>query len=158
MLMNSGQAVKDSTYEMTVALYTDPSGTSPLWSDRFEAQTSGGTYALTLGSGAPLPPSSKLDQPLWVGITIDGIKMLPLTQFTTTPFALNIADGAITAKKLNTDYVSEISVEGVKATGKGTPLNLASCSGIELRYDEESRNVIIGAVEQQENTPNSAVY
>ncbi len=150
-----GNTVPDGTYEITVGLYADALGQEQVWHDTYQAPVHNGVFNLYLGNGAtPLPSSTEMNRPLWVGTSINGSeKMLPLTPLTASPYALNLpdhaittgklADGAVTAEKVDMDYVSGISVNGQKISGKGTVLDIRSSDDIGIEYDEVSKSLLI---------------
>ena len=122
----NGTTVSDGQYEMTVTLYADQSGTQPVWSDIYNADVRAGVFSVLLGAGKPLPASKSLDRTLWVGVRIgQGKEMRPLTQLGGVPYALNVADKAITAEKIDADYISSFSVNGRKISGNGKSVRLS---------------------------------
>jgi hypothetical protein len=89
---------------ITARLYANVEGTEQVWEGTYKTYITDGIFALPLGAGKyPLPDPTKLDKQLWVGITIDGIELRPLTQLTSSPYALNVADKSITKAKLADD-------------------------------------------------------
>src|ERR1051325_9300322 len=101
-----GQPVKDGQYAVTVTLYNDADGQTSLWKGTYTAQLVNGVFSLTLGDKAqPLPSAVKMDGQVFAGVTFQGEEMRPLTPLSAVPYAMNVADGAITAKKMGTDYV-----------------------------------------------------
>lgn len=86
---------------ITARLYSDAEGTEEVWEGTYKTYVTDGIFALPLGAGKyPLPAPTKLDKQLWVGINVDGVDLLPLTQLTSSPYALNVADKSITKAKL----------------------------------------------------------
>ena len=153
---NRGQ-IGDGQYEITLSLYTDPSGTTRIWQDTYTTTVTGGIFNIYLGSqGVPLPTSDMLDRQLWIGTRVGNMpEMSPLTPLSASPYALNVSDksitttklsdGAVTAEKVDMDYVSEIRVNGEKISGRGTSLDLRSSDDFMIGYDRESRSVVITA-------------
>lgn len=91
---------------ITARLYGDAEGTETVWEGTYKTYVTDGIFALPLGAGKyPLPAPTKLDKQLWVGITVDGIELRPLTQLTSSPYALNVADKSITKAKLADDVL-----------------------------------------------------
>jgi len=158
---NNGDINIDGTYPITVTLYADSYGNSPVWKGTYSTTLHDGVFDITLGSGDfPLPDAPDMDRPLWAGISIDGgQEMRPLTALTSSPYAMNVADGAISAEKiadgavtpekLDMDYVSGVLVNGQKVTGRGTSLNLVGGGDIALRYDEASGSLRIESATNQ---------
>ena len=158
-----GSTLPDGTYEITVALYADALGQEQVWHDTYQAPVHNGVFNLYLGNGAtPLPSSTEMNRPLWVGTSINGSeKMLPLTPLTASPYALNLpdhtittgklADGAVTAEKVDMDYISGVTVNGEKITGAGTVLDIRSSDDIAIEYDEVNKSLNISRPHQTQN-------
>jgi len=158
---NIGTTTIDGTYPITVTLYADSHGNSPIWTGTYSTTLHDGVFDISLGSGDfPLPEAADMDRPLWAGVSIDGgQEMRPLTALTSSPYAMNVADGAISAEKiadgavtpekLDMDYVSGVLVNGQKVTGRGTSLNLVGGGDIALRYDEASGSLRIESATNQ---------
>ena len=152
-----GGAIADGSYEITVTIYGDAEGKSVVWRNSYTTDVRGGLFNLYLGGAdAPLPGAGALNRPLWVGTQVAGSgELRPLTPLSASPYALNVADkavtaeklaaGAVTAEKVDMDYVSEIRIDGEKVTGKGTVLNLESDENISLKYDAVTGSVKIGS-------------
>jgi hypothetical protein len=129
---------------ITVRLYRDESGTQPAWSDTFDATLTGGVLDLQLGSHKPLPSSSELEHPLWLGISIDGAAELkPYAQLGASPYALSIADRSVTANKMATDYVGSISINGQKLSGQGANVNFITGDGLDMTFDATTNSVML---------------
>jgi hypothetical protein len=141
----SGLAVKDGDYDFVAKLYSDANGSAALWHDSYHTRVTKGVFNIAIGSGpAPLPSSQVLDKPLYLGITINGAsEMRPLTQLSATAFALNVADSAITAQKMATDYVSSVQINGQQITSRGGAVNFMPGAGIEMRYDSGAQGIIV---------------
>lgn len=150
-----GVPFADGEYGITVTLYGDEQGTRPVWRQTCTTQVSGGIFNLYLGTReAPLPGTAEMNAPLWVGTSVNGgAEMRPLTPLSASPYALNVPDraitggklapGAVTADKVDMDYISELRIDGQKVSGKGTPLNLQSGDAITLHYDEATGSLTI---------------
>ncbi|HEX5317103.1 MAG TPA: hypothetical protein VFX22_10680, partial [Candidatus Kapabacteria bacterium] len=143
VLEQNGSLVQDGDYTLHLTLYGDAAGTSPVWQGTYTVHTTNGVFNVPLGSGQyPFPTPKAMDGALWLGVKIGEGAELPLTALSATAYAMNVADGSITAEKMATDYVGSISVNGQKITGTGTGLNFTSASGMALNYDP-TRNAII---------------
>ena len=127
----NGQPVPDGTHLLTIRFYSDAQGeASALWQDNFTVVTTNGVFSILLGSQAPLPEASVMAQPMWIGVSVDSTELRPLSQLTSSPYAMNVANGAITTEKMGTDYVGSISVNGAKVSGKGSNVNLVAGDGL----------------------------
>lgn len=153
-----GIPFSDGQYQVTVTLYGNEQGTGPIWQENYTTQVAGGVFNIVLGSGGKaLPPAEMMNRPLWIGTSVNGAEMRPLTPLTASPYAFNvpdkaitgskIADGAITAEKIDADYIGAIQVDGRQISSKGTVLNLVGTPAIPLNYDEETRSLTIGRTE-----------
>ena len=169
-----GTTIRDGQYPVTVTLYADEAGTKVVWQDTYTTSVVGGVFNVQLGSGATsLPAGDMMNTPMWVGFRLaDGSEMRPLTQMTSAPYALNvadnaittekiasgavgttaladgaittekIADGSVTAEKLGVDFFSEVQVNGEKVTGNGRLLNFA---GNGVNFDKATGSILIGS-------------
>ncbi len=150
-----GMPFADGQYEITVTLYADGRGDNVVWQDSYLTSVSGGVFSVLLGSGSKaLPSPDKLSTPLWIGTAFNGApEMRPLTPMTASPYALNVPDQAITsnklaakavtAEKVDMDYIAGVEIDGQQVTSKGTMLKLRSSDKIALTYDEVSQTVMI---------------
>jgi len=141
-----GLPIQDGTHLLTIRFYSDAQGDNPaVWQDVFHVETNGGVFSIILGSQAPLPDASVMSQPLWIGVTIDSSEFRQLSQFTASPYALTVANGAITGEKMGTDYVGSISINGTRITGKGSNINFMAGDGLQLSYDSLSSAIWLTA-------------
>ncbi len=147
----SGKPLPDGDYILGAALYTE-SGAHAIWHDNYRVHVARGIVNLALGSGAiPFPDISSVG-PVWLGLRINGSEELPLSQFTAAPYALTvpngaitttkIADNAVTAEKIGTEYVGSVSVNGQKVSNKGGDVNIVT-DGIDATVDPTSNSVIL---------------
>ncbi len=141
-------AVSDGKYKIIVQFYTDQEGTQSIWSDEYETQVIGGLFNIKLGSGStPLPSADQMNRPLWVGVSVNGSPELrPLTQLSSSAYALNIPNNSVTKEKIGTDYVGAIEINGKKVTKKGETLNLKDGAGINLLYDEATNSISLNSL------------
>ncbi len=132
---------------IAVALYSDEAGTQRIWQGSYLTTVTNGLFSIQLGSKAyPLPSASDLDRPLWVGVSVNtSEEMRPLTPLSASAYALGIADRTISAKKMATDYVASISIDGRKVTHRGSDLNIKSGPGMMLGYEESTNSLILGS-------------
>ena len=151
---------------LTVTLYSDANGTQRLWQQAMNITLdSSGVFNTLLGSADnPLPDAQTMDRPIWLGLSVDnGPELRPLSQLSASPFALNVADNAvtnskiadgsitstkladssITASKLAMNYISSISVNGEPVTGNGTPLNITGGDGVKVLFDPVSNSIFL---------------
>ena len=152
---NDGLPLPDGTYDITVSLFASEDGSNPIWQHTYTTGVVNGIFNLYLGSGnAPLPKSQDMNRPLWVGTSVNGSDfMKPLTPLTSSPYALNLpdqavttsklADDAVTAEKVDMPYLAGLRINGQDIIGKGAMVNIQSGKDIDIRYDEVSESVVI---------------
>lgn len=148
-----GTPVHDGEYRITLALYADPAGTIKVWEDTYATPIIDGIFNVYLGSGNMLlPDPGTMNRPLWVGTRIDDTdEMRPLTPLSASPYALNVpdrtittgklADGAVTAEKVDMDYIAGIAVNGQPVAAKGSLLNIEGSGDIALTYNDETNTI-----------------
>lgn len=135
-------ALPNGEHTFTVRLYGDEQGTTVLWQGEYRTTVTDGLFNLQLGSGGQDLPA--VHSGLWIGIQIDGgSELKPYTSITSAPYALNVANGSITAEKMNTDYVASIKINGKKIGGKATELNIIGGGGVSLLYDEKKQALLV---------------
>ena len=133
---------------ITIRLYGDSAGMDLTWEDAFTTNVQNGVFNLLLGSQKPLPATSLMDMPLWIGVSIgEGEAMKPYAPLSASPYALTVANGSITAEKISADYVGSISINGTKVTGNGSNVNLMAGNGLQLSYDPVSSDIWLSAAE-----------
>jgi hypothetical protein len=106
--LNQNEAsVSDGLYQLKVTLHADPQGKNAIWTDTYSTEVKGGIFTIQLGLGKALPDSKTMDQPLWLGVSVNGTdEQRPLTKLGAVSLALNVADQAITLKKLAPEVIS----------------------------------------------------
>ena len=142
----SGEIAPSGEFPVTFRLYGDAEGSEVIWEGTYDTPIERGLFSAELGSGTfPLPEGSKMSRSLWLGVRIgENPEMSPRTLLSASPYALTIPDGSVTAEKLGTEYVSAITIDGRKVTGRGLPLNITGGEGIALSYDPEGESLRIG--------------
>ena len=126
----NGQAM-NGTHKITATLYSDHLGTNAVWQGSYSAEITGGVFSVELGAGSQkLPDNAAMNQPLWVGIKVDGgDEMQPLTKLAAAPYALNVPDRSITMAKLAPDVVLGIGKTPIIQTVFDNPCGNNSSSG-----------------------------
>jgi hypothetical protein len=142
-IASNGSPGDSGMFAISVALYSDSGGAACVWRDTYWTPVTNGVFNLALGSHVQLPSNRDMDGPLWLGVSVNGgAEARPLSQLSTSPFAINVADSSITAKKMATDYVSAVTVNGTKITSQGSALNLSSEGIVKFQFDSSSNSVI----------------
>jgi hypothetical protein len=158
LLDSTGAAVPDGTYEMTFSLYTVSSGGSPIWTEMkngsSEIEVTSGLFSVMLGNGVPFT-GVDFDQPLYLGITIEGdSEMTPRKVLGAVPAAFvaenaNALGSATSTQYLRSDVVGLLSVSSsstgliINQAGTGDILNLQD-GGSEVLTVLDGGNVGIG--------------
>ena len=89
----AGQPVANGAHMLTIRFYADSQGVGPaVWSDNFNVTTNNGVFSILLGSQIPLPTISVMNQPLWVGVTVDSLELHPFSQLTSSPYAMTVSE------------------------------------------------------------------
>ena len=157
LISSNGKPADSGMYAITVALYSDSGGGVCVWRDTYWSLVTNGVFNLSLGSHVPLPGAEAMDRPMWLGVSMNGsAELRPLSQLSSTPYAMNVADSSITAQKMATDYVSGISIDGTKITNRGGALNLSSEGVVKFQFDSSSNSVFANL--PIASVPNSSVY
>lgn len=143
----NGTIVNNGQYSITARLYSDAAGSTLVWEGTYRVEVMGGVFNIALGSGNyPLPASTTLDVPLWIGIQIgESTEAQPLTPLSASPYSLNVADSSITSRKISTDYVKSISVNGQTLSGQGREVNIVTGDGISASLDPATSSIMIKA-------------
>ncbi len=162
---SDGTAMPNGVYDITVMLFTNEAGTDAIWQQTYQTSVVNGVFNLYLGSGnVPLPGSQAMNRPLWIGTSVNGTDMMkPFTPLTSSPYALNLpdnavttnklADNAVTADKVGMDYIAGLEIDGQQVSGNGAMLKLKSSDKIAVTYDEVTQTVMIDeAVHSSSNT------
>jgi hypothetical protein len=153
MQSSDGTAI-NGAQPMTIRLYSDTAGQNLVWEDNFTPNIQNGLFNVMLGSQKPLPTGAQMSTPLWVAVKLGAAEeMKPYAALSSSPYALTVADGAITADKMGTDYVGSIYVNGTKISSKGTGINLQAGSGLALSYDPISSSIWLSAAGSGTGSP-----
>jgi hypothetical protein len=87
----------EGAHQLTVAIFTDASGGSPLWTDTLNADLENGAFSVILGAGASLDAAIFDGSIRYVELAVDGGSPLPQRlPITSVPYALH-AGHAMTA-------------------------------------------------------------
>ena len=146
VLSKDGVAVPDGDYTIAFTLYRDAQGSSSVWSGTYDVHTLNGIFNILLGSGDyPLPAAAQLDGTIFVGVRIGEGDELPLTQLSSALSAMNVADGSITAKKMGTDYIGSISINGQRFSTRGGDVNIITGEGMLATVDQATNSIVLSA-------------
>jgi hypothetical protein len=145
---NAGTPVVDGDHALTIRFYSDEQGSIPaMWEDEFTVTTKHGLFSLTLGSQKALPSVKAMSMPLWLGVATgpEKTELKPFTQLTSSPYAITVANGAITKEKMGIDFVGSISVNGTKITSKGSNMNLVAGNGLAIEYNSNKSEILLSS-------------
>jgi hypothetical protein len=150
-LVNNGdKPVTDGKHSFTFTLYGDDYRQSVVWTGTYLLDTKDGMVNALLGSGnSPLPEATEMNKPLWLGVKVDNQGAeAALTQLSASAYALNVGDKsittskianeAVTADKMGTNYVASISLNGYPITGVGSDVNIKTGPGLDVKYDNKT--------------------
>ncbi len=110
----AGEPITDGQVQLDFKLYDSTSGGNPLWQESQQVAVNDGLVNVILGSITPLNFPS--DQPLWLGISVNGSELEPRTELTSAVYSLyahSIGDGSVTESKIADGAVVR-SVNGVR--------------------------------------------
>ncbi len=110
-VMQSGRLVATGDYSLIIRFYGDPEGKTKVWEASYSAHIVDGIFNIMLGGGEkPLPSTSAMNRPLWVGVAIAGEpEMKPYAQLASAPYALNVPDKSITKEKLSDELQQAVA-------------------------------------------------
>ncbi|MGH8004493.1 MAG: hypothetical protein ACRECJ_07200, partial [Limisphaerales bacterium] len=73
----SGNPVADASYSVTFTIYNAPTGGTNLWTETQSVSTTGGLFAVFLGSSNPVPDSVFQSSDRWLGIAVSPDAEMP---------------------------------------------------------------------------------
>ncbi len=144
----SGVAVPDGNYNITLRIYTEATGGTPIWEEAQLVAAHKGIFNAILGSISPL--SISFSDQYWLGVTVGaGTELTPRIQFTAAAYSLNASD----AEKVNnieaniiptpnnllpldntgkfpTSIVQQTKIDGVNGS---TNISITTTSNIEIQ-------------------------
>lgn len=159
-IISNGEVPASGEHHISVSFWSAETGGSQLWADDYTTQLTRGVFNLSLGSNKPLPSPSELDKPVWIAVAIDDGPPATRSRLTAVPMAMNVADGAVTSSKMGTDYVSSISLNGERISGKGIELNIVVSNGITASVDPGSSTLMLSLEKsvKQKGSSSQSVY
>jgi trimeric autotransporter adhesin len=131
---SGGSIPADGLHTITINLYENTSGGTPIFSEVHTTQVNGGRINITIGSVTPMPSSLSFDRPYYLGVAIDGAaEMTPRTAMLPAPYALHaehakLADMAVQAD-LATTATTATQANGLSPTATGAVLSLNGQTG-----------------------------
>ncbi len=153
LTQSDGTPVADGTYNALFEIFDTPTpaqGQNPLWNSARDLTITvvNGVFSVELGAGIPFPEGLFQDHDdLYLRITLEGEKMLPLQHLTAVPYALRAskADYALAAQSMDNGTISgDLFVDGKLGVGTNSPeslLHLSSLGGIDLIIDADTNNI-----------------
>ena len=86
-----------------------------------------------------------MNSQLWLAVAIgeDKTELKPFAPLSSAAYAMNVANGAVTAEKMGTDYVGSIYLNGQKVTGRGGDLNIVAGDGLQASYDPVTGAIVM---------------
>lgn len=86
---SEGVSIPNGTQTVTFKLFTSATGGTAVWEEEADVSVKGGVFSHMLGSVTPLDPGN-FNQPLFVGIIVDGSELLPRSEFSYAPYTLYV--------------------------------------------------------------------
>lgn len=115
----SGKPLRDGKYDFAVAIYADPAGGAPLWTEEHKnVSVTSGVVRLLLGKGTPL--AVQFDRPYYLGVRMgkDG-EMEPRLELVANAYSFRaavadeVADRSVTTEKLAPLSVTDDKIKSV---------------------------------------------
>jgi len=144
-------------HDITFKLYTSESGFDRVWSEMHSAVfLNNGLFNVMLGSVAPL--DIDFSEQYWLEVIVDGVAMEPRYKLGASPYALGIADDAVTSEKIRTGAVTNSALANdvvfaeiydgafdrqFALTNRIPHLQFVGGSGAEVEFDEENHRITI---------------
>ncbi len=112
---SGGAPVPDASYSVLFAIYSAPSGGSTIWNETQSVTTTGGRFAVLLGSITPIAEALFSDTVRYLGITVGSDpEMTPRARLVTVPYSFRVSTidgstgGSVTGN-INLDFSSPSS-------------------------------------------------
>jgi hypothetical protein len=84
---NTGTALSDGSYDITVKIFDVSTGGTELWSEDHTVNLINGLFNIALGSNTAL--NLPFDKAYYVSTTVNNTELLPRSMMTASPYALN---------------------------------------------------------------------
>jgi Chaperone of endosialidase len=152
---------------VTVALYTDPTGGTPLWQEtQSVAVDSKGRYAFLLGAASAegIPPAVLAAGARWLGTTFDrpGEVESPRVPLTSVPYALRAADAETLGGHPASAYLLSPSAtsgkSGTATTGKSSATTTSADAGTPSAVVQPGTTNFLAKYVNAADVGNSALY
>ncbi len=130
----------DTTVNIKYALFDTPTGGTPLWEQNSHSVTvAQGLFTDTLGLRIDTVLATHSD--LWLEISINGVTLSPREKLYSAPFAITVADSAITENKIRWgNNASEVNAKDIPVV----PLeNYYESNTVQDVLDEIARKTIL---------------
>jgi hypothetical protein len=115
----SGNPVPDGNKTLTVNLYLDPTGGTPVFTETQLLPVVKGRYNMIIGSGTPIPSNLSFSKPYFLGVQIEsGTELAPRSPLSAAPYALR-ADVADAVSANATGVVTTVNNQSGPITIKG---------------------------------------
>jgi len=135
----AGELVPDGDRSLTIALYSEASGGSAIWTETQTVTVVRGLFNAILGRITPIPPSLFFDRAYFLGVSVDGgTELAPRAALTAAPYALRAqvaeglapnASGAVTSVNGTTGDLTLVGAGGTTISRVGTEFTISSTGG-----------------------------
>jgi len=129
-LATSGKTPVTGTVSMVFALYAGDTGGSALWTETQTVSVSKGAYSVILGSVTTL--ALPFNTPYYLGVTVGtDVEMTPRLALTSSPYAFNVVNGAITNLGISASAaIADSKLAQIASAGKVSGAALTSLPSI----------------------------
>ncbi|MCS7000378.1 MAG: hypothetical protein NZ481_05815, partial [Candidatus Kapabacteria bacterium] len=116
LLGEDGRLLPDGQYRLTIHLYDQASGGTPLHQEEQAVVLSGGVFSVLIGASTPLPSSLTFERPYYVGVSVNGgAELQPRTMLVAVPYALRAEAAAVA------EVAKSLAPEALKGLELQTP-------------------------------------
>ena len=148
-------------HKLEFKLYTSESGFDRVWSEfHSDVFLNNGLFNVMLGSVAPL--DIDFSEQYWLEVIVDGVPLEPRYELGASPYALGIADDAVTSEKIRTGAVTNSALANdvvfgeiydgaferqFALTNRVPHLQFVGGSGAEVEFDEANHRITISVAD-----------
>ena len=133
-----GAAAADGTYDLSLALYSNATTLTPLWSETAKVKVSAGRFSHALGSVKPLDPKTVSGGQLWFGLKVGTDPELPRQPLRSSITSLRaaVADGLGCTNCVQASAVGFTYAGSATKGGAASDLACTGCVSVkEMKFD-----------------------
>ena len=160
----TGEAL-NGNHDITFRIYNVETGGVAIWQEVHPAvPLENGLFSVMLGSISPFAPFVDFSEQYWLKVAFDGTVMEPRYKLASSPYALNIADDAVTSEKINDGSVTQSDIHsrvvfaeirdsaGVPIfalTNRRPELQIVGKGSAKVEFDADAQRVTIDVPESE---------